>query len=298
MSSAPRSVHHTPDFRAKAADDHASLGVAGAYRLLDEARQWQLAPVLRAKGAILFPHASIAVCGRQIAAAVHACLECGADRVLALGVLHALTPELRDARARVAAGGDPATEPCRGIQGPGREGRRDWEGEFSLAHFRFLLACEAARRGVAAPAVHCRYPFLAGGHPESLPGIDEVANIASDAAVVLTGDLVHHGIGYGDSPEASVFPDRGGLDLARCSIEEGLAILRRGSPADYEAHSARARSDARDVGQVLLHLRGRMDGRILDLVADDMARAYGADPPTWVACALVSLPPLAELPAT
>ena len=35
----------------------------------------------------MFPHATFTVCGHQIAAAVHACLDSGARRVLALGVL-------------------------------------------------------------------------------------------------------------------------------------------------------------------------------------------------------------------
>src|SRR5437764_6783764 len=111
-----------PDFLAKSLNDQARLGAEGAARLLDAGRQWDLAPVLRNGGAIIFPHATIDVCGHQIAAAVHACLDCGARQVVALGVIHARTAELSEARARVAAGGDCTAEPARGLQGP------DWPG--------------------------------------------------------------------------------------------------------------------------------------------------------------------------
>ena len=40
-------------------------------------------------------------------------------------------------------------------------------------------------------------PVLAGGHPERLPGIEELAVLAEDAVIVSTADPFHHGIGYG-----------------------------------------------------------------------------------------------------
>ena len=280
-----------PDFAAKAARDQGVLGFSGACRLLDEGRRWNLSATLEHGGAVLFPHASIATCGHQIAAAVHACLDCRADLVLALGVLHALTPGLRDARTRVAAGGDPADEASWGIQGPGVSGRMDWEQEFSLSHFQYLMDIEARRRGVRGPHVVCRYPFLAGGYPDRLPGMDGLASLVSLGVVVATGDLVHHGIGYGDSPSVSMFPSRRGLDLARRHIENGLTILRNGTPGEFHDHCVHVKSDARDVGQVLRYLLGPLEGRVLDLVADDMAEVYGVASPTWVACALVELCP-------
>src|SRR5437868_667599 len=98
-----------PDFKARTLRDQTLLSEAEIDRLLDAGRAWNLAPTLRAGGALVFPHATLTVCGHQIAAAVQACLECGARRVLALGVLHALTPELEETRVRVANGGDPAS---------------------------------------------------------------------------------------------------------------------------------------------------------------------------------------------
>jgi hypothetical protein len=277
-----------PDFGALAEKAHASLGSAGARKILDAGRVWDLAPVLRAGGAVLFPHAGIESCGHQTAAAVHACLDCGASRVLVIGTLHALTEELDRARARVADGGDPAREASWGIQGPGLTGRDDWKREFSLKHFLFLWGEETRRRGVRGPEIVVRYPYLAGGHPERLPGIRDVAEAARDAAVVATGDLFHHGIGYGDAPEQALAPESGGLELARRRIDEGLSLLAAGDFAGYNAHCVAAKSDARDVGQLLAYLRGPIEGRILDLVSDDTAASYGAPAPTWVAGALVA----------
>lgn len=91
-----------PDFKTRTANEHARLGTEGAIRLLDAGRAWNLAPALQAGGAVIFPHTSLEVCGHQIAAAVHACLDSGAERVLVIGVLHALTQELEQARVRVA----------------------------------------------------------------------------------------------------------------------------------------------------------------------------------------------------
>lgn len=280
-----------PDFKALHAAQQARVGEVGALRILDAGRAWDLAPVLSGGGSLLFPHTTLEVCGHQIAAAVHACLDCGTPRVLVLGVLHGLTDELQAARARVAAGGDPAAELQRGIQGPGLPGPGDWKAEFSLSHFQFLWHCETRRRGTAGPELVLRYPFLAGDRPETLPGIEELEALARDAAVVATMDPVHHGIGYGDPPEEAVLPEEGGLELARSRIVEGLALLREGNCPAYRRHCVASRSDGRDTGPVLRHLRGPLAAKILDLVADDMTGPYQKPAPTWVAGALVALHP-------
>jgi len=283
-----------PDFKAASARAQAALGEEGADRLLDAGRRWNLGPVLKDGGAIVFPHVGIESCGHMAAAAVHACLDSGVERVLVLGVLHALTRELDEARVRVAGGSDAAGEPSRGIQGPGVGGRDDWLPEFSLSNFLFLWEREVARRGIASagtasPELVVRYPYLAGGRPEDLPGMGELEDIARDAAIVATADPFHHGVGYGDSVETALAPDGGGLDLARRRIGEGLEILRAGDHWGYNGHCVDAKSDARDVGQVLRFLIGEFDWRILDLVWDDMSAAYDAPPPTWVAGALIEL---------
>jgi len=274
-----------PDFKARHAAQQAALGEAGAARLLEAGRAWDLAPALRAGGSVVFPHTTLQVCGHQIAAAVHAALDCAAPRVVVLGVLHALTEELAAARARVAAGGDPAREAGWGIHGPEAAERA----EFSLSHFCFLWECETRRRGIAGPELILRYPYLAGGHPERMPGVDELREVAGGAAVLATIDAFHHGIGYGEPPETALAPEAGGLDRARTAIVQGLELLRTGDYRAYERHCVATRSDGRDVGQVLRLLRGPLVPETLDLVADDMTGPYNAPPPTWVAGALVAL---------
>jgi hypothetical protein len=268
--------------------EHETLGERGTLERLERARQWDLAPTLRAGGVLVFPHAGVMDCGHQIAAVVHACLDSGADRVIVVSVLHAFTDEMEDARVRVAAGEEPAHWPhLWGIQGPGLPGREAWRGDHALMSFRHFWAAEINRRGSRGPEVIERYPYLAGGKPEQLPGMDELAHLAQDAVVVSTADAFHHGLGYGDPPESSFHPHEGGLDLARRTIEAGMEILGRGDYWGYNQHSVRAKSDARDAGQVFRYLRGPMRGRILDLTYSDASELYRQPKPTWVAAALM-----------
>ncbi len=267
--------------------EQSALGEQGVQDLLERGRQWQLGETLRQGGAILFPHAGIADCGHQIAATVQACMDSGADRVLAVGVLHALTDELQDARVRVANGADVTKEQYWGIQGPGLGGHDTWRTEFSLRHFLFLWDAETRLRGGKTPQVIVRYPYLAGGKPEMLPGMDELQAIARDAVVVWTADAFHHGIGYGDTPETALYPDQGGLDLAGRTIQAGLDLLRGGDYWGFNQHCVEARSDGRDAGQVVRYLLGPLEGRILDLTYTDTTDMYNSPPPTWVAGALV-----------
>ena len=270
---------------------HDALGENGTLALLERGRQWQLGATLAAGGVIVFPHAGVADCGHQIAAAVHACLDSGADRVLVISVLHAFTPEMEEARVRVAAGEDPAQFRHWGIQGTGLDGLQNWRHDHALMSFRHLWQAETRRRGIRGPEVVERYPYLAGGHPERLPGIDALQQIAADAIVVSTADPFHHGIGYGDAREQSHEPDAAGLAYARQRIEEGIDLLARGDYWGYNQHCVAARSDARDAGQVVRYLRGPLTGSILDLTYTDATALYAAPPPTWVAGALIEWQP-------
>ncbi|NWG21398.1 MAG: hypothetical protein HXY39_13895 [Chloroflexi bacterium] len=267
--------------------EHDAMGEHGTLERLEQARQWDLAPTLRAGGVLVFPHAGVLDCGHQIAAVVNACLDSGADRVLVISVLHAFTNEMEQARRRVAAGEDPAQWPFWGVQGPGIPGRDEWRGDHVLISFRHFWHAETKRRGRRGPEVIERYPYLVGGKPERLPGIDELARLAEDAVVVSTADAFHHGLGYGDPPERSFHPHEGGLELARRTIEEGMDILARGDYWGYNQHCVSAKSDARDAGQVFRYLRGPMHGRILDLTYSDAADLYHHPRPTWVAAALM-----------
>jgi len=283
-----------PDFKVIAANQRSSLSAHDVDGFFERARDFgPLWMTLNERGALLFPHVGIAVGGHQIAAVVDAVLASNVDAVIALGVLHARTEELETARVRVANGGDPSREACWGIQGPGLARRKDWEQEFSLDHFCFLWEEAGKTRQRSMPELVMRFPYLAGGHPERLPGIDELESILRTrrTAVIATGDLFHHGIAYGTTPEGARSPEGGGLDLARVAITRGLNILALGQYAAYNRHSVETKSDARDVGQVVRHLIGPFDGRILDLVAEDMTGPYQQPAPSWVAGALVSFQP-------
>jgi len=267
--------------------EHEAMGERGTLDRLEQARQWDLAPTLNAAGVLVFPHAGVLDCGHQIAAVVHACLDGGADRVIVVSVLHAFTDEMQEARSRVSGGEDPAQWPFWGIQGPGIAGRDEWRGDHALVSFRHFWAAETRRRGIRGPEVVERYPYLAGGKPERLPGIDELARLAAGAVMISTADAFHHGLGYGDPPEKALDPHEGGLELARRTIEEGIEILGHGDYRGYDQHCMRAKSDGRDAGQVFRYLRGAMHGRILDLTYTDTSELYRQPKPTWVAAALI-----------
>jgi len=267
--------------------EHDELGVTGTLELLERGRQWDLSGTLAAGGVIVFPHVGVADCGHQIAAAVHACLDSGADRVLVVSVLHAFTDEMQDARVQVANGEEPSRFRHWGIQGPGLDELQNWKHDHVLMSWRHLWKVETERRRIKGPQVIERYPYLAGGKPWALPGMQELVEIAKEAVIVSTADAFHHGIGYGDSPENSLDPHQGGLDLARKTIQEGIDILARGDFWDYNQHCVEAKSDARDAGQVFRYLRGPMTGAIVDLTYSVADELYKAPPPTWVAGALI-----------
>ena len=272
------------------AKEHAELGDSGTLDHLERAEHWQLANTLSAGGLLVFPHAGVHDCGYQIAACVQAALDSGADDVVVLSVLHAFTPAMEAARVAVAAGADPAQFEFWGIQGPGIKGRREWQGDHALISWRHFWRAELARRGIApdkAPTVHERYPYLAGGQPQNLPGIDELARLMDDAVVVSTADPFHHGIGYGDAPEDAYDHDAAGLAHAQSMIEAGIKLLEAGDYGAYNQHCIEAKSDARDTGQVYRYLRGPMTGAVLDLSYTDSSELYDQPKPTWVAGALI-----------
>lgn len=275
------------------ARDHEQLGTKGTLRLLDEARQWDLAPVLRRGGVAVFPHAGVHECGHQIAAVVNACLDSGADRVVVISVLHAFSEEMENARIRVSRGGDPAEEEQWGIQGPGIDGPDTWRHDHALTSWRHFWQVETARRGIRGPEVIERYPWLAGGHPEQLPGIEDLARLCEDAVVVSTEDPFHHGLGYGDSPAVARHPHHGGLDMARRSIEHGIGVLEMGDYWGWQQHCVVGKSDARDAAAVYRYLRGPLQGRILDLTYSDATVLYQQPAPTWVGTALIEWAPAA-----
>ncbi len=90
-----------------------------------------------------------------------------------------------------------------------------------------------------------RFPFLVGHDVAGLPGLEELrALVASGVAVVATGDLVHHGVGY-DTPIDLQLDQKKETTMAtaRTWIKEGLdALCRHGLDAFFQ-NAAAVRSD-------------------------------------------------------
>jgi len=279
------------DIHALYAREHRELGDAGTREHLERGEQWDLSATLAGGGVLVFPHAGVKDCGYQVAAAVQACLNSGAPRVVVISVLHAFTAEMEKARQRVADGGAPSDWPFWGIQGTGIAWRNEWTRDHALTSWRHFWKAEVARRGLPeskVPQVYERYPYLAAGKPEELPGIEALAELVEDAVIVSTADPFHHGIGYGTPPAEAFEPDRAGLAKAQAVIEDGIAILERGDYWGYNQHCVEAKSDARDAGQVFRYLRGPLRGRVVDMSYTDAAELYKAPRPTWVAGPLVA----------
>lgn len=270
--------------------EHAALGEKGTQEHLERGlalkEKFNLAKTLQEGGVLVFPHAGVADCGYQIAACVQAALDTG-KKVLVISVLHAFTQAMEDARRSVAAGIEPSQFAFWGIQGSGLSGRNEWQSDHALMSWRHFWAAEVKRRGLSnPPEVFERYPYLAGGKPENLPGIEELAELAKDAVIVSTADAFHHGIGYGTPITEAFYPDQAGLQKAQRVLEDGIALLEKGDYWGYNQHCVEAKSDARDAGQVFRYLRGPMKGRVLDTTYSDASDLYKTPAPTWVAAAL------------
>lgn len=276
--------------------EHAALGEEGTLDHLKRGdalcQKFDLARTLANGGILVFPHAGVDDCGYQIAACVQAALDSGVGRVVVISVLHAFTESMEEARIAVANGAQPSEQPFYGIQGPGIEtpGRDEWSRDHALISWRYFWNAEIKRRGLSpdqVPEMIERYPWLAGGKPEELPGIEELKELCEDAVIVSTADPFHHGIGYG-TPAAEAFnPDEAGLAEADRVISAGLETLGKGDYWGFNQHCVEAKSDARDAGQTYRYIRGPMRGKILDMAYSDSAELYQTPAPTWVAAPLV-----------
>ncbi len=271
--------------------EHAELGDDGTLRMLEKAEDYKLASTLSAGGVLVFPHAGVHDCGHQIAGCVHAALDSGADRVVVISVLHAFTSAMEQARRGVSAGNLASEYEFWGIQGPGLDFREEWKGDHALISWRHFWDAETKRRGINGPEMIERYPYLAGGKPEELPNMAELQDLCKDAVIVSTADPFHHGLGYGTPAADCLPPDETGIAAAHASISEGISLLEQNDMWGYNQQCVRAKSDARDAGQVFTYLRGPMKGRIVDITISDSAELYGSPPPTWVAGALIEWKP-------
>jgi hypothetical protein len=263
------------------AAERARLGPVHLDELLDAA-----APLaIPDRGAVVVPHTRLEVTGEQIAAAANGVVASGAERVLAIGVLHGAR---RADAARVAAAraGEPAA--VAELRGVHTEDGLAAE-EFSLDGFVAMLAVAASRAGRSIDVV-ARYPFLAGIAPASLPGLDELASI-DDAVLVVTTDPMHHGHAYGATPGECVDPaDPLTIDTVRGAVDAQFELLAAHRFGEFQDMAARQRSDFRDSGPVMAVLVGAGFGwTIHDLALVDYSEALAAPAPSWVAGALCTV---------
>lgn len=268
------------------------FGEEGMNALMDKGKKWgkELANTLNAGGAVVFPHTFLSQCGYQIAAAVHAILDSGADQALVLGVLHPMSEALMQARSKELNEEDISTEVSRGIFGPGLDPNNCLKNEFSLDLFKILFEFEVKRRGVKPPILIERYPSLANREPGNLPGIKELEQIAKDAVIVATDDMCHHGIGYGVSVEDVVPINDNGYRFAQKYIEDGYSLLKKNNYHEYFSHwmNPAAIGDPSDTTIVLKYLLGDVSPNILDLKLVDVSMLFENDvSPSWVAATLV-----------
>ncbi len=265
------------------AGERRRLGPAALQAMVDEASPLEV----REGGAIVIPHTRIDVTGDQIAAAVSTVLACGADRVLALGVLHGARHADHD-RVAVARSGD--TDARAALRGVHDEDGLASE-EFSLDGFVELLSLASERVGRSTEVVR-RYPFLVGDDPASLHGIDELERLVAEGTlIVATTDPIHHGHAYGTPPTECLDPgDPDTVASARGAIDDQFAALSDHRFTDFQTLTERHRSDFRDTGPVLAHLIGTgFEPTVHALALVDYADVLGAAHPSWVAGALVTV---------
>jgi len=163
--------------------------------------------------------------------------------------------------------------------------------EFSLDGFTELLASSARRIGRRLDIVRW-YPFLVGDDPATLPGIDELERLVSDGAfLVATTDPIHHGHAYGTSPDRCLDPtDPTTIETAAVMIREQLDALADRRFAGFQQLTVLHQSDFRDTGPVVAHLVGPgFTHAIHDLALVDYSVALGAETPSWVAGALITV---------
>jgi hypothetical protein len=239
---------------------------------------------------LIFPHTRLVESGAYTAAAARAVVEAGADRVLALGVLHQARREDAEVVARARAGDADALATLRRVHGPDIEDDRGmWTDEYSLDNFAALVEVAGRVLGRRPPEVIRRFPFLVGDSPSTLTGIDELfALVRSGCALVATTDPVHHGTGYG-TPREQRRPRESHetVAFARGEVERGFALAAKGDYAAFAAHAASVRSDFRDNGPVLATLLGPpLSFEVKDITLVDYAPTLNAEEPTWVAATL------------
>lgn len=268
------------------------FGKEGMNAILDKGKQWskQLSGTLNSGGSVVFPHTFLSQCGYQIAAAVHAILDSGADQALVLGVLHPMSEALMNARSKELNEEDISNEISWGVFNPESDPNGCLSKEFSLDLFRILFDFEVKRRGIKPPKLIERFPSLVNRDPANLPGIDELKKIAKNAVIIATDDMCHHGVGYGVSDIDAIQIDKDGYQFAHKYIEKGYALLKKDNYREYFSHwmNPLAIGDPTDTAIVLKYLLGDVTPHILDLKLVDVSSLFENNvSPSWVAATLV-----------
>ncbi len=252
------------------------LGERGLSALLERAPELSISN----GQALLVPHTRLTQSGHLVAAATRAVVASGAERVVALGVLHGLDRNRRE---------------WRGIHGPQvLNDKGIWSDEFSLDNFEVLLERSAKWSGVRPPTLVKAYPFCTvteSMSPDDMPGFaDLVSEITAGAALVATADMVHHGAGYGTPPQEQLARDSvPAMDYSRQAIQGQLSTLAARNYSGFLRECERAHSDFRDVGPVLRALLPpTVTFSIRDVRLVNYAAVLKTAEPTWVAAALAT----------
>ena len=298
--------------------------------LLDTAEEDGLAKLLAGGAVVSFPHTALCYAGPLQARVVAALYRSGVERVIALGVLHsgvvdayrialdrkASIEHRRAALDAVSGGllltgesietpfGDLPVEPtvlCEQVPM-----RVDTAGvladEFSLDTFFALMRRAADRSGVSPIPV---LPVFIGPTRDPIVGSFDVADRLGDwlrssalepgrnsgTAVVVTGDLVHYGTGYG-LPDAD--PMEAGDEIERRFRGELNRTL-SAALTDGDRHLAYClsndvlRNDQREILAVLSAALGRATHCIAHFELSDYSHILDLPPPCLVASSLVVL---------
>lgn len=286
-----------PGAREQYTSEITTLGPQGLADMFERGKRWSktITSCLLKGGGAIFPHTYISKCGDQIAAVITAILDSGADNVILLGTAHSF-PDTLGARVKEFRKEDVITEPCRGLLDQTSDcGQQFIKDEFSLTLFKKLFEIEVQRRGIKSPTLIERYPCLTAGHPETLPGIEELQALSANAVIVGTDDYCHHGIAYCVPHEAAIPLGEEAQIFAHEQVFKGYAILQEGRYVDYFDHwmNPYALGDPSDVTVVIRYLIGeKATAEILDLKIVDVSPLFEGDPsPSWVAATLGILSP-------
>lgn len=265
------------------------------YEILDQGKEWssELTSVLNNGGGAIFPHTYFSKCGEQMGAVIHAILDSGADQVIMLGTVHAFA-ELFEARVKEFNGEDISQEPCWGVLDPqSANGKALLKNEFSLNLFKSLWDIEVERRGKKPPRLIERYPSLVNRHPETLPGMQELKELARNAVIIGTEDYCHHGVAYAIPQNSAMYMGEQALSFARQHIEKGFSLLQQNKYSEFYTHGMHlnAIGDPSDVSTTIHYLVGsHAQPKILNLKLVDVSQLFVYDPsPSWVAATLATI---------